>query len=83
MKKESFAPFRKPNDNPVYIHAESNHPPHVTKHLPVSINKRLSQISSDEKAFDRAKGEYEKALQESKNPQKTKVWKEHCEIKEK
>ena len=57
-----YKPYRKPNDNPVYIHKESNHPPHVAKQLPISVNKRLNTISCDKTSFDNFKGDYEKAL---------------------
>ena len=66
LHKNTFSPFRKPNDIPVYIHKDSNHPPHITKQLPISINKRLNKISSNEEIFESAKHDYEKALKESK-----------------
>ena len=65
LHNEKYHPFRKPNDTPVYIHKDSNHPPHVTKQLPTSINKRLSEISCDKDSFDTFKGDYEKALSDS------------------
>ena len=40
----SYRPYR--NDETHYIHIQSDHPPSITKHLPRSIAKRLSQISS-------------------------------------
>ena len=66
MQKNTYAPYRKPNDNPVYIHKDSNHPPHIAEQLPKSINKRLNSISSNKDIFDSSKNEYEKALKESK-----------------
>lgn len=65
LQRGKYYPFRKPNDHPIYIHKESNHPPHVAKQLPKSINKRLSEISSDEDAFNGSKAVYEKALRDS------------------
>ena len=65
LHNEKYHPFRKPNDTPVYIHKDSNHPPHVTKQLPISINKRLCEISCDKESFDTFKGDYEKALSDS------------------
>ena len=38
MRNETYAPYRKPNDNPLYIHRESNHPPHIAKQLPKSTD---------------------------------------------
>ena len=66
LHKEKFYPYRKPNDRPIYIHRDSNHPSHVTKQLPIAVNKRLSEISSDKESFDNFKGDYEKALSDSK-----------------
>ena len=60
-----FSPFRKPNNNPLYINIRSNHPPTITKHLPLMIKKRTSQISRDESEFHRATPIYEQALQKS------------------
>ena len=65
LHNDKFFPYRKPNDFPVYIHKESNHPPHVAKQLPISINKRLNNISSDKESFETFKGDYEDALRKS------------------
>ena len=65
MKNETYAPYRKPNDVPLYIHRESNHPPHVTKQLTTSVSKRLNTISCNKETFDEAKEDYEKALHDS------------------
>ena len=40
----SYQPYRKPNDETHYIHIQSDHPPSITKQLPRSIEKRLSQL---------------------------------------
>ncbi len=58
-------PYTKPNNTPLYIHSKSNHPTVIIKNLPESINKRLSDISSDEEAFNRAAPAYQKALDHS------------------
>ena len=44
---------------------ELDHPPNVIRGIPLSINKRLSAISSTEKEFNEAKDAYQKALNES------------------
>ena len=41
LKDERYIPYRKPNNDPLYIDSRSNHPPCIIKQLPVSINKRL------------------------------------------
>ena len=62
---EKHYPYRKPNDFPLYIHKQSNHPPHVSKQLPIGISKRLSEISSDKESFDSFKKDYQQALSKS------------------
>ena len=58
-------PFRKPNDQPVYISKHSNHPPTILKNLPGAICRRLSDLSSDEHIFDQAAPLYQAALKSS------------------
>ena len=69
LKTESYQPFRNNNESnsePEYIGISSNHPQQVLKQLPkLSIEKRLSEISSSKEIFDNSKHLYEKALQES------------------
>ena len=60
-----YCPYRKPNDNPLYIHKDSNHPLSITKQLPAMIQRRISDISSDVNEFDKAKDIYNKALKDS------------------
>ena len=47
LNNASFKPYHKPDYIIQYINKESNHPPSIIKHLPVSIEKRLSNNSSD------------------------------------
>lgn len=68
---EKYYPYRKPNDRPMYIHRLSNHPPNVIKNIPASINRRLTDISSDQAAFAQASPLYDAALKESGYIQKT------------
>ena len=42
----TYKPYIKPNDVPLYVNKESNHPPSIKKNIPLSINKRLSALSS-------------------------------------
>ena len=62
MANSSYRPYKKPNDNLIYIHASSNHPPQIIKQLPYSISERLSTNSSSKEIFDTIKGDYEDAL---------------------
>ena len=36
-----YKPYMKPNNTPVYVHVESNHPPSIIKNIPKSVSKRL------------------------------------------
>ena len=60
-----YFPYRKPNNDSLYINIHSNHPSNIKKELPNMINRRLSELSCDKNEFDKAKGIYEKALNES------------------
>ena len=62
---ETFRPYKKPNDQLKYVHTSSNHPKNILKQLPVSINRRLAKNSSNEDVFNKAKSEYEAALESS------------------
>ncbi|PIK41521.1 hypothetical protein BSL78_21624 [Apostichopus japonicus] len=55
-----YKPYRKPNNEPTYINAQSNHPPSITKQIPTSISKRISSLSSDKDTFDQAAHSTEK-----------------------
>ena len=65
LANSTYRPYRKPNDNLLYIHTSSNQPPQIIKHLPDSIEEKLSNNSSNEQVFNSAKPEYEKALKNS------------------
>ena len=58
-------PFRKSNNQPLYITVKSNHPPNILRDLPSMINKRLSDLSCNEEEYEKAKPLYETALNES------------------
>ena len=62
LKKREHKPYSKPNNNHLYVHTQSNHPPSIIKQIPYSVQSRLSTISSNEQVFDDAKSEYEAAL---------------------
>ena len=65
LESNRFFPYRKPNDNPLYINANSNHPPSITKQLPKMVNKRIQDLSCNREEFEKAKPTYETALKES------------------
>ena len=62
LNNGSFKPYHKPDDIIQYINKESNHPPSIIEHLLASIEKRLSNHSSDEKIFKEAAIYYEDTL---------------------
>ena len=65
LENAKFAPYRKPNNQPLYVDSRSNHPPSILKQIPISINKRISSLSSDQESFDECKPFYESALKHS------------------
>ena len=66
LQTEKHQPYIiKPGNTPSYINTKSNHPPSIIKAVPEGINKRLSQISSNEQLFNNAIPEYQAALTRS------------------
>ena len=57
-----YRPFNKPNNKPLYVHHQSNHPPSIIRNIPEAINRRLSNISSDKDSFEAAIPPYQEAL---------------------
>ena len=58
----TFKPYRKPNNDPIYVHKDSNHPSQVLKELPKTIGERISTILFSREIFESSKIEYENAL---------------------
>ena len=48
-----YYPYRKPDNNPLYINANSNHPPSVIRQIPASISTRISGLSCDSDEFNK------------------------------
>ena len=65
LQSGKHCPYTKEGNVPLYVHRKSNHPPSILKNIPKSINKRLSEISSDKECFDKAKGIYQEAFNKS------------------
>ena len=65
LVKEIYQPYKKPNDDPLYINIKSNHPPSILQQLPKSILKRISEISSNQHIFNQSIPYYENALRKS------------------
>ena len=60
-----FFPFRKPNNQLLYINTKSNHPPTILRDLPNMINKGLSDLSCNEEEYGKAKPLHETAFNQS------------------
>ena len=58
----SYRPYKKPNEETNYIHVNSNNPPSILKQLPMSIEKRLSSLSSSKEIFEETAPYYEQYL---------------------
>ena len=80
---ETYKPYKKPNDQPLYVNTSSNPPPQIIKQLPISISNRLSNNSSNKQVFDMSKGEYEKALRESGYKNVSLIYTDKKDIKQK
>ena len=62
LENGTYCPYRKPNDVPLYININSNHPPIIKKQLPCTVARRISELSCSEEMFSKAAPEYNKAL---------------------
>ena len=65
LKSNIYKPYKKTNNQLLYVHSQSNHPPSIKKNIPLMINKRLSNISCNKQVFDESKADYEAALKEA------------------
>ena len=65
LKSNKFSPYHKPNDHPLYINNQSNHPPSIRKQLPDMINDRITKLSHNQDSFNQASPLYVKALKNS------------------
>ena len=61
----TYKPYHKPNDEILYIYAKSNHPANILKKLPISIETRLSNFSSNPEIFDEASNHNQNILNQS------------------
>ena len=65
LKTGKCYPLRKPDNNPLYINAKSNHPPSIIRQIPASLSQRISSISCDSDAFNKTSQLYNDALRSS------------------
>ena len=62
LERNTYGPYKKPNDNLTYINISSNHPPQIIKYLTQTRSETLSRNSSSAEIFEQSKPDYEEAL---------------------
>ena len=67
LKSGKYWPYHKPNNQPLYVHQQPNHPPAIKKQLPLMLTDCLSLLSCNCKEFTKAILEYEEAMQRSRH----------------
>ena len=65
LENEIHKPYNKPNNVPIYVHKDSNHPQSIIKQIPKSVSSRLSTNSSNKEIYKSAAPFYEISLQKS------------------
>ena len=65
LDSSTCQPYRKPDNNPVYVNKNYNQPTTVLKQLPKSIEKRISDILSNENVFTQSIPTYQDAFRKS------------------
>ena len=79
----TYKPYKKPNDQLLYVNTSSNHPPPIIKQLPTPTSNRLPNNCSNKQVFEMSKGEYEKALRESGYKNVSLIYTDKKDIKQK
>ena len=62
LPNRTYTPFRKPNSYILYVSEQSNHPNQTLKKLPITINERLNNSSSNQESFNHIKHNYQSPL---------------------
>ena len=65
LVQDIYKPYKKPNDDPLHINKNSNHPPAIIKQILKAIAKRISDISSNKEIYDQNINYYKKSLERS------------------
>ena len=65
LKDQTYELYRNPNNEPVYINKQSNHPPNIIADIPKAISKCLTNISCNKNVFLRNIDIYQIALKNS------------------
>ena len=58
LNNSNYKPYHKPDNEILYIHKDSNHPPSILQQISTSIEKRISTLSSNETIFNESKEIY-------------------------
>ena len=67
LQSQSYKPFRKPGNTPIYINVRSDHPICIKKEIPKMVSDRISSTSYGSKEFDEAAQVYNTATKTNKN----------------
>ena len=62
LRTDKYYPYRKDNNQLLYINKQSNHPPTIIKQIPSMVSRRISDISCNKEYFDKAAPAYNNAL---------------------
>ena len=62
LETGDYKPYRKLGDKPLYVSAQSNHPPKILENIPAGIEKRLSRNSANKQIFEEAAPAYQAEL---------------------
>ena len=54
LRTNKHYPYRKENNQLLYIDKQSNHPPTIVKKIPSMVSRRISDVSCDKEYFDKA-----------------------------
>ena len=54
LRTDKYYPYRKDNNQLLYINKQSNHPPTIIKQIPSMVSRRISDISCNKEYFDKA-----------------------------
>ena len=65
LRSSSYKPFMKPENTPLDVNYDHNHPPSILRGSPDAINKRLSNVSSDRRSFVSDAPSYQEALKKA------------------
>ena len=65
LSSGKYIPYNKPDNKPLYINENSNHPPNIIQNLPESISRRANKLSSGKTVFNNSKVLFNNSLSNS------------------